>query len=86
MARIAWTKSAAKQLLKIDTRYRKPITQKVGELTSFPNVDLDLKKLSGNGGDYRLRVGDYRIIFNLIDGEPVVIEITRIARRTSKTW
>lgn len=58
MAKVRWSAKAAKQLLRIDSRYRKPITKKVGELSAFPDVILDLKKLADNGAAYRLRIGD----------------------------
>ncbi|WP_147200836.1 type II toxin-antitoxin system RelE/ParE family toxin [Pantoea sp. CCBC3-3-1] len=86
MAKVKWSAKAAKQLLRIDSRYVKPITKKVGELSAFPDVILDLKKLTGKGAEYRLRVGDYRVMFEVIDGAPVVIEITQVSRRQSKTY
>lgn len=86
MVQVSWSKRALKQLAAIDTRYRKRIKDKVGELTDFPDVTLDLKKLESSGKQYRLRVGDYRIIFELIDGTPQVCEILEVKRRTSTTY
>ena len=40
----------------------------------------DVKKLQGNTEDYRLRVGDYRIIFSK-DDEILIILIIEIAPR-----
>ncbi|MBT9428933.1 type II toxin-antitoxin system RelE family toxin [Candidatus Symbiopectobacterium endolongispinus] len=85
MVQVSWSKRALKQLGTIDTRYRKRIKDKVGELADFPNVTMDLKKLESSGKQYRLRVGDYRIIFELIDGTPQVCEILEVKRRTSTT-
>ncbi|NCF03833.1 MULTISPECIES: type II toxin-antitoxin system RelE/ParE family toxin [unclassified Kosakonia] len=86
MVQVSWSKRALKQLAAIDIRYRKRIKDKVGELTDFPDVTLDLKKLESSGKQYRLRVGDYRIIFELIDGTPRVCEILEVKRRTSTTY
>lgn len=55
---------ARKQLLSIDTRYRKAISEKVNQLETFPVVTLDIKKLHSVDNQYKLRVGGYRIIVN----------------------
>ena len=86
MVKIVWTSKAFKQLNRIDVRYRKQIKRKVDELTGFPLVDLDIKKLHGKNAQYRLRVGDYRIIFEIIDDEPRVLEVNEVLRRTSNTY
>lgn len=86
MVKVVWSKRASKDLLKIDKRYQKTIYQKVGELVSFPLMTLDIRKLKGSDNQYRLRIGDYRVFFELIDGEPIVLEITDVARRTSSTY
>lgn len=86
MVTVQWTMKAIKQLRSIDTRYRKAISEKVSQLESFPGVTLDIKKLHGLEQQYRLRVGDYRIIFEITDGEPVICAITSVKRRTSTTY
>ncbi|HDR0635829.1 MULTISPECIES: type II toxin-antitoxin system RelE family toxin [Pasteurella] len=86
MNQINWTKKAIKQLLSIDQRYVKPIREKVNALNAFPDVKLDLKKMSGKDNQYRLRVGDYRVLFEVIDGEPRIINIQTVKRRTSTTY
>ncbi|AMM81507.1 type II toxin-antitoxin system RelE family toxin [Pasteurella multocida] len=86
MNQISWTKKAIKQLLSIDQRYVKSIREKVNALNTFPDVKLDLKKMSGKDSQYRLRVGDYRVLFEVIDGEPRIINIQTVKRRTSTTY
>ncbi|WP_406642307.1 type II toxin-antitoxin system RelE family toxin [Pectobacterium brasiliense] len=86
MIKVSWSKRALKQLGTIDTRYRKRVKEKVGELSTFPDVNLDLKKLESSGKQYRLRVGDYRIIFELINDIPQVCEILEVKRRTTTTY
>lgn len=86
MNQVIWTKKAIKQLLNIDQRYVSSIRHKVNQLQSFPDVLLDLKKMKGEDNQYRLRVGDYRILFEVINGEPTVISIQTVKRRTSTTY
>ena len=86
MVEVVWSRRALKHLMKIDTRFQKIIHQKVGELVSFPIVSLDIKKLQGSDNHFRLRVGNYRIIFAITGGEPVILEIKEVARRTSVTY
>ncbi|MGF7433123.1 type II toxin-antitoxin system RelE family toxin [Pasteurella bettyae] len=86
MNQIYWTKKALKQLLAIDQRYVTAIRNKVNELKEFPNVTLDLKKMKSEYNQYRLRVGDYRILFEIIHGEPTIINIQMVKRRTSTTY
>lgn len=81
---IQWTQKAVRELSKIDARYRDAIRQKVAMLADFPQVYLDIKHLQGN--EYRLRHGDYRVLFALIDGVPKIVQIQKIARRSEQTY
>ena len=45
---IQWSKTALKQIVKIDRRYQKAIKDKVQELADFPDAYLNLKKLKGS--------------------------------------
>ncbi|QCZ30181.1 type II toxin-antitoxin system RelE/ParE family toxin (plasmid) [Leclercia adecarboxylata] len=83
--KVEWTKCALHQLVKIDTRYQKTIKDKIGMLTDFPAVNLDIRKLAGMEFKYRITIGPYRVIFEL-DKAPKIIEIQEILRRTSKTY
>lgn len=86
MVTVQWTKKAIKQLLSIDTRYRKIIKDKVDKLIAFPLVNLDIRKLQTNDNQYRMRIGNYRVIFLIDNGEPVICTIHEIKRRTSTTY
>ncbi|OOF37388.1 type II toxin-antitoxin system RelE family toxin [Rodentibacter heidelbergensis] len=86
MNRINWTKDALRQLLKIDKRYQKAIREKVNALESFPNEALDTKKLRGEERKWRLRIGCYRIIFEVINRQPRIINIQTIKRRNERTY
>ncbi|EEV7679020.1 type II toxin-antitoxin system RelE/ParE family toxin [Escherichia coli] len=86
MIEVRWTRKAHKQLLCVDKRYQQTIKDKVGALKDFPMVAMDFKKLSGSDNRFRLRVGAYRIIFDIEDGDPVVLEIKEIKRRSSTKY
>ncbi|AUJ91789.1 MULTISPECIES: type II toxin-antitoxin system RelE family toxin [Escherichia] len=86
MIEVRWTRTALKQLLRVDTRYRQAIKDKVGALKDFPLVAMDFKKLSGSDNRFRLRVGVYRVIFDVEDGDPVVLDIKEIKRRSTTTY
>ncbi|OZN24899.1 hypothetical protein CFY87_06090 [Actinobacillus seminis] len=84
--RIKWQPKALKQLLKIDSRYIPKVQQAINSLAHFPDVLLDIKKLQGQERTYRLRVGNYRVIFEWINSEPKIIEIQAIKKRDEQTY
>ena len=86
MNRITFTAKAIRNLKQVDRRYYETIKQKILMLVDFPNVQLDIKRLQGQIGKFRMRVGRYRIIFEVIDGEPKIIEIQLVAKRDERTY
>lgn len=86
MVQIQWRLKAVKQLHKIDCRYKKNIQDRIDSLVNFPLVSLDIKKLKTGSKLYRVRAGEYRIIFQIKDGLPVICEIQEILRRKSTTY
>ncbi|MFJ5855410.1 type II toxin-antitoxin system RelE family toxin [Enterobacter asburiae] len=87
MAQISWTGRAVKDLRKLPSDDQKAIREKINVMQSYPDVtSLDIKKLTDQDGQYRLRVKSYRVLFEFINGEPLVIEIQRVLRRTSTTY
>ncbi len=70
-------KSAIKDLNKIDDIYKKKICKKIKNLEKFPNLS-NIKKLTSFEPAYRLRVGDYRVLFDVFGDS---IEIGRILHR-----
>ncbi len=70
-------KSAIKDLGKIDYKNKEQIHSKIGELKNFPSIS-NVKKLTNFEPAYRLRVGDYRILFDVSDN---TIEIGRVLHR-----
>lgn len=86
MNTVTWKNKAIKQLRKIDTRYQASIAEKVAGLAEFPNVTLDITSLKGVDNTYRLRVGQYRVIFEVIDEEPIIISIEAVLKRDDRTY
>ena len=70
-------KSAIRDLKKIDRKDKEKIHSGISELEKFPAVS-DVKKLTNFEHSYRLRVGDYRILFDVSEN---MIEIGRILHR-----
>ena len=70
-------KSAIKDLKKIDYKNKEKIHSRILELKKFPNIS-NVKKLTNFEPAYCLRVGDYRILFDVSEN---TIEIGRVLPR-----
>lgn len=70
-------KSAIKDSKMIAQKDKEKIYAKILELKDFPSV-LNVKKLTNFEPAYRLRVGDYRVLFDVTED---TIEIGRILHR-----
>ena len=69
------TKQAAKSLRKLPADVRETIIVKIEELAKDPfSPNLDIKKLQGRDG-YRLRVGNWRIIYDLYKQQLLIVVI-----------
>lgn len=76
---IEWRQSAQKELKKLDKQVILRILETIEGLAENP-YPSDSKKLHGAVHKYRIRVGDYRIIYCVLS-EIVTIEIVRIGHR-----
>ena len=70
-------KSAIKDLKRIDYKNKEKIHAGISELNNFPNIS-NVKKLTNFEPAYRLRVGDYRILFDIFES---TIQIGRVLHR-----
>jgi mRNA interferase RelE/StbE len=77
--RIVFKKSAAKSLTKIPKTDQKRIAEKIDSLAEGP-PNQDTTKMKGNNPFHRVRVGDYRIIYE-IQNEVLIILIVKIGHR-----
>ena len=77
--KIQWKRSAKKELKKLDKQTINRILLAVENLTENP-LRSGGKKLVGSDSIYRIRVGDYRIIYN-IESCTLTIEIIKVGHR-----
>ena len=75
--KISIRKSAIKDLKRIDCKSKEKIHAGISELNNFPNIP-NVKKLTNFEPAYRLRVGDYRILFDIFES---TIQIGRVLHR-----
>ncbi|MFZ2544382.1 MAG: type II toxin-antitoxin system RelE/ParE family toxin [Candidatus Saccharimonadales bacterium] len=79
MYTILYRKSAEKELRKLDKDTLKRIVMKIQKLTDNSRPD-GVTKLSGSANLYRIRQGDYRIIYQIKDDALIVI-VVKIGHR-----
>lgn len=72
-------KTASKQLLKIPYKVRVKIESKIEKLPADP-FPAGYQKLSGREG-YRLRIGDYRVLYALDKKQKVIIVLSAQHRK-----
>ena len=77
--KIQWKRSAKKELKKLDKQIIVRILQAIENLVANP-YPSGSKKLIGSDSIYRIRVGDYRIIYN-IQSSVLIIEIIKVGHR-----
>jgi mRNA interferase RelE/StbE len=73
------TQSAQKELEALDDRLFSRVDRKILALVANPRP-AGCKKLKGYKDQWRIRIGDYRVIYIIDDGAKAVI-VTRIAHR-----
>jgi mRNA interferase RelE/StbE len=74
--KIVWDEKAYDSLNKLEPIISRRILKKVDELSENP-FSKDIKRLKGRD-DFRLRIGDYRIIFSI---ENNIIQILKVGHR-----
>jgi len=77
--RIEWKRSAAKELQSLPPEVIRRILSIVERLSGSP-VPHGAIKLTGSEQTYRIRVGDYRIVYSIYQAV-LMIEIVRVAHR-----
>ena len=77
--RVEISKNAAKDLRAIDRRWIPRIVATIETLESDPRPS-GCKKLVGSDHTYRLRIGDYRVVYDIHD-ETLIVFVVRIRHR-----
>ncbi len=72
--RIEYSREAAKQLARLDNSVYKQIEDEIKKLAADPRPHGYLK-LKGEAGLFRVRTGDYRIIYQIVDAVLVVLDV-----------
>ena len=79
MYKITFSKNADKALRRMPRNIAITIGKKIKELAQKPHVMRNVKKLTDHPG-YRLRVGDWRIVYTVNDNE-LLIHVINIKTR-----
>jgi mRNA interferase RelE/StbE len=80
MYKLIVDKQVEKFIAKVDTSTRKRLLKALVDLAENPYVDNHVKRLKGKHDLFRKRVGDYRIIFKIVDDE-LIIMVLKIGNR-----
>jgi mRNA interferase RelE/StbE len=78
---VALTASAEKELKKLPAQLIARIVPRLENLASNPRPP-GCKKLQGGDREWRIRVGDYRVVYT-IDDAKLLLEVTRIRHRSA---
>ena len=73
---VALTSSAERELKKLSGQMTARIMRRLENLASNPRPS-GCKKLRGGDAEWRIRVGDYRVVYTIDDAE-LLVEVTRI--------
>lgn len=76
---ISYAASAAKALRKLDRAAARRLLQAIERLADDPRP-AGCRQLKGGDGEFRIRVGDYRIVYDIEDDRLVVL-VLRVGHR-----
>jgi mRNA interferase RelE/StbE len=79
MYKVTFSKQADKTLRRMPRNTAKDITKKIKVLAVNPKKMRNVKKLTDHLG-YRLRIGDWRVVYSLNENE-VLIHVVKIKSR-----
>jgi len=77
--KIEWKRSAKKEIEKLPRQIVARIVRAITKLENNPHPD-GAHKLAGSEQTYRIRVGDYRVLYSLY-GDQLMVEIIRVKHR-----
>jgi len=77
--RVEWKASAFRELKRLDRQVVPRIFEAVDALHDSP-FPVGVRKLQGSDCTYRIRVGDYRVIYDVFD-LVLVVQIIRVRHR-----
>jgi mRNA interferase RelE/StbE len=77
--RVEWKKSTKKDLRRLPASVAARVVDEVAALGANP-FPQGVEKLSGSENAYRIRLGDYRVVYNVFR-EVKLVEIQRVRHR-----
>lgn len=86
--KVYWKRKAVKQLDKIQAEQQRRIREATRRLEDSETWG-DVRKLVNHEYDYRLRVNDYRVLFNATNDETIEINdisIEEVKKRDDRTY
>jgi mRNA interferase RelE/StbE len=78
--RVVLTSSAERELKKLPADLVARIVPRLGSLASNPRP-AGCRKLQGGDREWRIRVGDYRVVYT-VDDRRALVEVVRIRHRS----
>lgn len=78
MREIRFTKKALKGFRKLPQKKRLATVTALEDIASDKKISHDIKKIQGENDQWRLRIGDYRIVYTI---DLVVLEVVKIGPR-----
>lgn len=79
MYKVIIKKSAIKELENISKTFRLKIIEKIDDLATDPRPQ-GVRKLENSLNSYRIRVGNYRVIYTIQD-QNLLVEVIKVADR-----
>ncbi len=86
MNEIQWKPKALKQLRKIPMQDGMAIRHSVNTELIDLNRARNVKALTGHAYGYRLRVGNYRVLFDFEGSAACVVRIEEVRKRDERTY
>ena len=80
MYAVEWDTKAIKELKALEKKERKKILERVAKLSTTPRPP-GCKKLHDKESAYRIRVGDYRVIYQIRDAHLLVL-VVKVGNRS----
>ena len=84
MFNVIWTVKALKQLKKVDKQQQRKIVQGVRQLMEWPEC-RNVKALENHKYEYRLRIGRYRVFFN-VETDLKITRIEEVKKKDGRTY
>lgn len=77
--RVEFTTAAAKEVRKLDPQLRRRILAGISDLEREPRPP-GVRMVAGFDNAWRVRIGDYRVLYEVVD-ERVLVTVVRVAHR-----